>query len=84
MPFISEELFQRLPYRKSKCETGDPCGYIYTYTINGLKEDKVSLTFNYKSSSKDTKYETRATYELEVDSNLNVKELSHSGTYFEK
>lgn len=49
-------------------------GGIQTYEIKGLKEGSVTLTLVYKRSWEDDTIETKK-YVLEVDSNLNIKEI---------
>lgn len=70
---------------ESSCENGmSGCPSNFIYTTTGLKEGKVTITFTYKRSWEETEYDLNAIYELEVDKDLNIVELNHTGSYFEK
>ena len=52
------------------------------YTVTAQKKGEVTLTFDYLSPGDKVSGST-AVYVLSVDEDLNITELSHSGSYFD-
>lgn len=83
----AEDIVEITDEYTEKCEEEGMvgCPGIDSFTVKGLKPGKVKVEFKYQFvTKKKTKTSTNATYILEVDENLNVKEVSHEGTYFDK
>lgn len=59
------------------CEGVEGCDFHYIYTIKGLKEGQVTLTFNKEYSNKKHSSE-QIIYEIKVDKDLNITEEHRS------
>ena len=72
---------------KIKCteEITTNCPEVDSFTLKGLKQGKLKITFKYTYNSKKKKHSTKtAIYNIEIDEELNVLEISHEGDYFNK
>ena len=72
---------------KIKCteEITTNCPEVDSFNLKGLKQGKVKITFKYTYNSKKKKHSTKtAIYNIEIDEQLNVLEISHEGDYFNK
>ena len=66
-------------------EQTTPCPEVDIFTLKGLKQGNLKITFKYTYTSKKKKHVTKtAIYYIEIDKELNVLETSHEGDYFRK
>ena len=72
---------------KIKCAnvTDSNCPEVDIFNLRGLKTGNIKVTFKYTYNSKKKKHSTKtAIYNIEIDEELNVLEISHEGDYFNK